>query len=741
MKLYILAVIIIILISCNCFLNYKEGMDNVAVQSKSLNEGEMLDSQSKYAKNREFENVAEGDAETALMKVPDYNDSNQSKMKKTDPGAYLPNSETDDKQKECEVINKTKNCKNLKGSRCGYCHSNKTFMYVAPGDKGPSADSCPKMENGEKAFVGPDDPRGVSWVCQKFKEQEKCSKVKNCGGSTGEASICGWCPTAQKGMVLKQDSKGGYYPKYDDDTCNFEAMLNDGDKTQRVQVGWKNKKLIKKNKKLYLYKNGQYKGDFTPTKVRSYSWGIYAYTGWRIMVYFSRGGGDKVGVWTGESYTNHVMNKSNWIAGQNGHFKWAPTGWELRTDQPVKFKTSLINVKDCEQFKQLYPCMGPNWNTGPHTQACIQKKWDEGGCEGEVDDRVSKSGLNLHKVKQQWNSKGHGALLQNVKTFVVNTSSTDFDKAKIYTKACYGSNVSNCNSRWEKRPKSCDQDMWRWSGCATIGKMNPDSKEPWAIDFDNPYNKYDKNKNKDGNHSWGKVWNEVWRTRWLSDHHTRNPKQDYGKTIKYTLACRGKVPPAPWKKPCWKDFTDICRYCLGVTMPTANKLSFKNAHSDFRNQSKTELKRTNVEADSNMMPRMLGPDWLVTETSYKLADFPYWNFTNKIIPALKSSGGNTGVSWSRNFVREMTKVPGVLYVGHLRPPTPNRLTKSNMDELWFSNSSPFYRLIKRFKLPTTRYKGTTYTRLYQSRYKAKQDEYGFEYGFPYWSFFQAAAAN
>ena len=157
-------------------------------------------------------------------------------------------------------------------------------------------------------------------------------------------------------------------------------------------------------------------------------------------------------------------------------------------------------------------------------------------------------------------------------------------------------------------------------------------------------------------------------------------------------------------------------------------------------EDKLELKRTNNEADSNQFPRMLG-DWVITKTTYKLPDFPYWNFTNKIIPYLKRHGGNTGIGWNRNFIREMTKVPGVLYVGHLRPPTPNRITRRGWDELWFSQHSPFHRLIKRFNLPTLRYKGITYTRLWQSRYKAKQGQYGFEYGFPYWTFFQAAAAN
>ena len=50
MKLYILAVIIILLISCSCFLNYKEGLDNAKGQTAS--EESMLKYQNKYFKHR-----------------------------------------------------------------------------------------------------------------------------------------------------------------------------------------------------------------------------------------------------------------------------------------------------------------------------------------------------------------------------------------------------------------------------------------------------------------------------------------------------------------------------------------------------------------------------------------------------------------------------------------------------------------------------------------------------------------
>ena len=141
MKLYILAVIIILLISCSCFINYKEGLDNAKGQTAT--ENQLLQYQSDYYKHRKFDNVASGNAETATVRLPNYMDKNQNKLKKANPGAYMPDTKTDKHEERCEVINSTQNCKFLKGSRCGYCHSNKKFMY---GDKnGPKTNTHRKQ--------------------------------------------------------------------------------------------------------------------------------------------------------------------------------------------------------------------------------------------------------------------------------------------------------------------------------------------------------------------------------------------------------------------------------------------------------------------------------------------------------------------------------------------------------------------------------------------------------------------
>ena len=630
MNLYILALVIIIIgYSCSCLLKYKEGMEDG--KARYVMEDKMLKHQDKYFKNRVFPNVAEGSGESTFVRLPVYTDTDQDKLQKVQKGEFMKKSEIDKEVEKCKIVDSTQNCAYLKGTNCGYCHSNKKFMYG--NDDGPITNSCP---GGKASWVSPNDKRGADWVCQKLKDQQTCKQVKNCGGSTGAANICAWCPTTQSGMVFKPNSKGGYVPKYDDDKCAFN-------------------------------------GDFKDSK------------------------------------TNQMKN------------------------------TSLIHIDDCEVFKQMYPCMGPNWKTGPHTQACIQKKWKEAGCSGEPNSRIARSGLNAAKISKWWNSNSHGAMLDNMKTMRIKQSSTDYEDAKKYTKACSDITINPCLGRFKNRPMDCDKQIYENSGCKNEGKLNPLSNEPWAVDLINPFKKYKKNENSDDNIK--KLKAEVYNFKSKSDHHTRNLKEDYSKTIKYTLSCEGKVPASPWKKPCWKDFSSMMIKINGVRLPNADELHLRNANYILRDENWTGLKSTNIKADTNMFARLYKGN-IITKTSYKLPEFPYWNYLTKVIPHMKQQSFSTGISWYADFIPEMIKVPGVIRVGtdHWARKR-GHIYRNGWDELWFSQYTNFYRLITMFNFPTISHGGITYVRLWKSKYIGKAGENRMDYGFPYWDFFRAAEAS
>ena len=624
-----LITIIIIIYSCSCYMNYKEGM---TAQTQYNQQDKMLKYKEDYWKNRVFANVAEGSDESKFVKVPDFEDDDKSKLKDDSVGAFMKPSDVDKEVEKCKILDSTKNCAYLKGSNCGYCHSNKKFMYG--NNAGPLTNTCP---GGKASWVGPKDKRGVDWACQKMKDQETCKSVKNCGGSTGVASICAWCPSTQSGMVSEKNSTGGYIPKYKDDKCDFKGKFKDA-KTKKLK------------------------------------------------------------------------------------------------------ETSLININDCAAFKQMYPCMGPNWATGPHTQACIQKKWNEAGCSGEPNARVARSGLNAPKISKWWNSHGHGAMLDNMKSMRIKQSSNEYETAKKYTKACSDIAINPCQDRFNERPFECDKQIYENSGCKKSGKLNPDSNEPWAIDLINPFFKYKKENNRNSGEL-RSLTNSVNDFKSKADYHTRNLKADYGKTIKYTLSCGGRVPKAPWKKPCWKDFTNMMIYITGVQLPRADELDLTNANNVLRDPKWTELKNSNILSDTNQFPRLYKGK-IIRKLTYNLPDFPYWNFLTKIIPYLKKQNWSTGISWYADFIPEMIKVPGVIRVGTDRyAKKRGHLYKNGYDELWFSEHTIFHRIVSGYGFQTIKYKGITYTRLLQSRYKAKAGEYNMDYGFPFGQFFIASKSS
>ena len=111
-------------------------------------------------------------------------------LEDVDVTADIPDSELRRKIEHCRTLTA---CADLKANECGYCWQSDKVMYGT--EKGPVADVCPAdgwVQSGPRADE----------ACTKIKEQRICEKVTNCGGNTGEASICGWCPTGANACLL-----------------------------------------------------------------------------------------------------------------------------------------------------------------------------------------------------------------------------------------------------------------------------------------------------------------------------------------------------------------------------------------------------------------------------------------------------------------------------------------------------------------------------------------------------------
>lgn len=315
--------------------------------------------------------------------------------------------------------------------------------------------------------------------------------------------------------------------------------------------------------------------------------------------------------------------------------------WKSNLDpnDKVTFNGDLIDPKDCERFKQMFPCVGPNMLTGPHTDDCLQSLWKKSGCSGTLRSRVSDQ--NDYK---NWNSNSYGAAKNNMRESIrkVAQSGTDYTKVEPAYKKCYGTDVDPCENRFKPRPQVCAQKIYDSAGCLQDGELNPKNTLSWP----NAYVGTEWKKGQEGDWSVNTFKSKIYSYKRQMETNLRNPKKDFDNTIYTNKLCNGNMPTIPWDKPCWRDFNIIMNTIPGVyTDSTTGNLSFKGANSSFKSllQVKTRGWWNNDHA--------WAPNNEITKATYDKKYFPFWNF-------VKLGKEYWNKNWDL-FKSEMLKVPSV----------------------------------------------------------------------------------
>jgi len=593
MKLFYLGLmaIAVILVLISISVNNVEGFD---YEGRKDDQRKYLKDNDKYWDSRLYPQVVKGvDKESKFVELS----RDKTKLNNISPTATTDKREIAKKIENCKLINLTGDCGEIDANDCGYCWDTDKIIY---GNKdGPIADVCSK-----KNWIPP-GPR-TGYYCQKKKEQELCKKMTDCGDATGEKSICGWCPLTAKGMPKKLVN-GGWVPKYpEDDKCDWKSKLMD-DAEQIKFLGWTPNKGGEK----------QTKGEGDCDRDSDCAPGL------------------KCG--------HDGMNRDGVPGLKNGNNKVVPNArirdYCYDPNDKVTFKGDLIDPKDCERFKQMFPCVGPKMLTGPHTDACLQSLWKKSGCSGDLTTRVTDQ--NDYK---NWNSNSYGAAKNNMRESIrkVAQSGTDYTKVEPAYKKCYGKDVDPCENRFKPRPQSCAQKIYDSTGCLQDGELNPKNTLSWP----NAYVGNAWRKGQEGDWSVNTLKGNILNYKRKMEANLRNPKRDFDNTIYTSKLCNGNMPQIPWDKPCWRDFNIIMNTIPGVyTDSNTGNLSFKGANNNFKSllQVTTRGWWNNEHA--------WAPNYEITKATYDKKYFPFWNF-------VKMGKDYWNNNWS-SFKSEMMKVPSV----------------------------------------------------------------------------------
>lgn len=576
--------------------------------------------------------------------------------------------------KKIEKCRTLTDCKDLVDNNCGYCWYTNKFQY---GDaSGPVADVCPKT-----GWAPPGNK--AAYFCEKIREQKICKKVKDCGGTNGEASICGWCPTSGQALVMGDTKDVTENTVYRWKTGSCKPLGGEaGMWCQGGANGTKNRCESPKGSSgntTYTYTRDYWfwEDPKCPSGTTKYS----QHGGWSPWLqhhahckHTSPPIPKRVRCYWEEKMNSKIIPKGrrvkwpkygdDWNKCRNGVSK------EL-VQSEAQFKPGLVPPGECEKFKQEFPCMSPKALTGPHSGACLQSLWKNSGCTGEVRNQIAKSGLNAATEFGWWNSHSFSDAQANMNSYATNADSRNYNKAEMYTKACYNEDVDSCNPRFNPRPKECTQRLYNDMGGKAPGKLNPKNQNKW------PNTWVGSRWKQEGTWSTGKYQNEIANKKTLANTTRamlRQAPRKYDTAARTNMQIYGNKPAPPFAKPCWGDMLDMAKSLkqAGVTISGKAYIDYNNARQFAIVPNTNDINRIKND-ELNVY------NYRLYKQTFENPNFPYWDAVWKYEDYWKSN-------WNK-FKSILLSVRGVAQSGRnlifqknleMASYLPNPITKGNI---------------------------------------------------------------
>lgn len=136
----------------------------------------------------------------------------------------------------------------------------------------------------------------------------------------------------------------------------------------------------------------------------------------------------------------------------------------------------LVKQGDCDQFYKDHPCIGPNEDKGPHSDACLQHLWKQSGCQVQGTHNPDKN----QTQKNWWNQRGWKAVFSDMKAWFSDANSSNWSLAKSHHEGCYGTNPDPCDPKYNG-PLECYQKKFTQAGCSQKGSAYPTTKPTTPI--------------------------------------------------------------------------------------------------------------------------------------------------------------------------------------------------------------------------------------------------------------------
>lgn len=130
----------------------------------------------------------------------------------------------------------------------------------------------------------------------------------------------------------------------------------------------------------------------------------------------------------------------------------------------------LVPQEKCGQFEKDHPCIGPNEDTGPHSLQCLEHLWKEAG----GTPQGTHAPQNNSTQREWWNQRGWRQVFQDMKAWVRDANSSDWNLVKSHYEGVYGKKPDPCSSQFKgNTPLPCFQKLFTKQGCTEKGSGYP----------------------------------------------------------------------------------------------------------------------------------------------------------------------------------------------------------------------------------------------------------------------------
>jgi hypothetical protein len=129
----------------------------------------------------------------------------------------------------------------------------------------------------------------------------------------------------------------------------------------------------------------------------------------------------------------------------------------------------LVKQSDCGSFSANHPCVGPNEATGPHSMKCLEHLWSMAG----GTSKGTHAPQNNAAQAKWWNSRGWEATFDDMKAWVADAKSSNWNTSKSHYAGVYGVDPDPCSTQYSPRPLECAQKAFTDAGCSAKGKGYP----------------------------------------------------------------------------------------------------------------------------------------------------------------------------------------------------------------------------------------------------------------------------